>query len=106
MGLGSYFAGRKVTEMLAEKVTRMDHIEGFSANLVTSLLVGTSANLGLPVSTTHVATGAIIGMGLRNEKGIRWITVIGMALAWILTLPVSGFISAGAVWVISVFLNK
>ncbi|HEX6826045.1 MAG TPA: anion permease, partial [Nitrospiraceae bacterium] len=55
MGLGSYFGGLRVTEVLAEKVTRMDHAEGLSANLTTSSLVLLSGSLGLPVSTTHVS---------------------------------------------------
>ncbi|MBI1824037.1 MAG: inorganic phosphate transporter [Nitrospirae bacterium] len=105
MGLGSYWAGRKVTQVLAEKVTRMDHLEGFSANAVTSFLVGTSANFGLPVSTTHVASGAIIGMGLKNGKGIDWKTVWEMVLAWGLTLPVSGFIAGLTVWILSRFIS-
>ena len=69
MGAGSFVGGLKVTETLAEKVTRMDHTEGFAANLVTAFLVADAANLGLPVSTTHVSTGAIIGIGLR--EGVR-----------------------------------
>src|SRR6185295_3417100 len=64
MGLGSYFGGLRVTEVLAEKVTRMDHAEGLSANLTTSSLVLLSGSLGLPVSTTHVSSSAIIGIGL------------------------------------------
>ncbi|MEK6527110.1 MAG: inorganic phosphate transporter, partial [Nitrospirota bacterium] len=62
MGLGSYLGGLRVTEVLAEKVTRMDHMEGLSANLTTSSLVLVSATMGLPVSTTHVSSSAIIGI--------------------------------------------
>jgi PiT family inorganic phosphate transporter len=96
MGIGSFLGGRTVTEVLAEKVTRMDHQDGFTANLTTAVLVTAAANLGLPVSTTHVSASAIIGMGLR--KGIdevRWKTVWEMFAAWILTLPIAGLLSAG-----------
>jgi PiT family inorganic phosphate transporter len=96
MGIGSVLGGRTVTEVLAEKVTRMDHQDGFTANLTTAVLVTAAANLGLPVSTTHVSASAIIGMGLR--KGIdevRWKTVWEMFAAWILTLPIAGLLSAG-----------
>jgi PiT family inorganic phosphate transporter len=96
MGLGSWIGGLRVTEVLAEKVTRMDHLEGFSANLTTSLLVTSAAHLGLPVSTTHVSSSAIIGMGLRKGSGlVNWKTVSEMVLAWVLTLPVTGLLSAG-----------
>ncbi|MEK6604024.1 MAG: inorganic phosphate transporter, partial [Nitrospirota bacterium] len=66
MGFGSYIGGFRVTEVLAEKVTRMDHVEGLSANLTTSSLVLVSATMGLPVSTTHVSSSAIIGIGVRK----------------------------------------
>ena len=65
MGLGSYFGGLRVTEVLAEKVTKMNHAEGLSANLTTSSLVLVSGSLGLPVSTTHVSSSAIIGFRTR-----------------------------------------
>ena len=90
MGLGSYFGGLRVTEVLAEKVTRMDHSEGLSANLTTSVLVLASGTLGLPVSTTHVSSSAIIGIGLLKGWGnVRWRTVRDMVLAWVVTLPAS-----------------
>ena len=94
MGLGSYFGGLRVTEVLAEKVTRMDHAEGLSANLTTSSLVLLSGSLGLPVSTTHVSSSAIIGIGLHNGwKSVRWMTVRDMALAWVVTLPASALLA-------------
>ena len=89
MGLGSYFGGLRITEVLAEKITRMDHSEGLSANLTTSLLVLVSGTLGLPVSTTHISSSAIIGIGLlKGLNAVRWTTVCGMVLAWVVTLPV------------------
>jgi PiT family inorganic phosphate transporter len=95
MGFGSYFGGLRVTEVLAEKVTRMNHAEGLTANLTTSSLVLTSGWLGLPVSTTHVSSSAIIGIGLlKGVAAVRWTTVRDMVLAWIVTLPASAFLSA------------
>lgn len=95
MGVGSYVGGLRVTQVLAEKVTRMDHSEGLSANLTTSSLVLVSAVMGLPVSTTHVSSSAIIGIGLLNAvRTVRWSTVRDMVLAWIVTLPVSAILSA------------
>src|SRR5881296_676582 len=100
MGLGSFIGGYRVTEVLAEKVTRMDHVEGLSANLTTSSLVLVSATMGLPVSTTHVSSSAIIGIGLlKGLRAVRWATVREMVLAWIVTLPVSALL-AGLAYVI------
>lgn len=94
MGVGSYVGGLRVTQVLAEKVTRMDHSEGLSANLTTSSLVLVSALMGLPVSTTHVSSSAIVGIGLLNGiRTVRWSTVRDMVLAWIVTLPVSAILS-------------
>jgi len=95
MGLGSFIGGYRVTEVLAEKVTRMDHVEGLSANVTTSALVLVTATMGLPVSTTHVSSSAIIGIGiLKGLKAVRWTTVRDMVLAWVVTLPVAGILSA------------
>lgn len=95
IGLGSYWGGLRVTAVLAEKVTRMDHVEGLSANLTTSSLVMVSATLGLPVSTTHVSSSAIIGIGiLKGLKNVQWKTVRDMVLAWIMTLPGAALLAA------------
>jgi PiT family inorganic phosphate transporter len=104
MGLGSVISGLRVTETLAEKVTQMNPQEGFAANLTTSILVGIAARFGLPVSTTHVSTGAIIGIGLKRGKDtVKWKVVLEMILAWIVTLPVSALIALLAFWVLTMY---
>ena len=91
MGGGSFLAGLRVTETLSEKVTPMTPQEGFSANLTTSVLVTVASRLGMPVSTTHVSSGAIFGIGLKHgRRTVKWKTVTEMIFAWIITLPVSG----------------
>jgi inorganic phosphate transporter, PiT family len=95
MGAGSVIAGFRVTRTLAEKVTPITPAHGFAANVATSVLVGLASRFALPVSTTHVASGAIIGVGLsRGGKDVRWTTVGEMLLAWLVTLPVSGALAA------------
>ena len=102
MGVGSYWGGRRVTEMLAERVTKMNHVEGLSANLVTSSLVLLSGTLGLPVSTTHVSSSAIVGIGLRKSiRGVGWSTVRDMVLAWIVTLPATALLAFLSYWILS-----
>ncbi len=104
MGLGSYFGGLRVTKVLAEDVTRMDHAEGLSANLTTSSLVLIAGTFGVPVSTTHVSSSAIIGIGLlRGLTTIRWATVRDMVLAWIVTLPASALLAGAAYVILSSF---
>lgn len=94
MGLGSYFGGLRVTEVLAENVTKMNHAEGLSANLTTSSLVLLAGSLGLPLSTTHVSSSAIIGIGLlKGWNSVRWTTVRDMVLAWVMTLPASALLA-------------
>lgn len=83
---GSLTAGRRVTRVLAERVTSMGHRQGFVANLVISALVTAGATLGLPMSTTHVASGGIIGAGARRASLNRR-TLRDLALAWAVTLP-------------------
>lgn len=102
MGLGSYVGGLRVTRVLAENVTKLDHVQGLSANLATSLLVLLSGTLGLPVSTTHVSSSAIIGIGLRKGVlAVSWSTVRHMVLAWIVTLPATAFLTFLSYWILS-----
>jgi inorganic phosphate transporter, PiT family len=92
MVAGSWIAGRRVTIVLAERITPMDHWEGFLANAVTAALVAPGAALGLPMSTTHVSSGSIMGIGLQNKTEVNWRTVREMLLAWVITLPVAGLL--------------
>jgi len=94
--LGSWIAGRRVTEMLACDVTPMDHREGFVANLVTATLVGSGAMLGWPMSTTQVAAGAIVGIGSTGDGKVNRKTVRSMLVAWVVTLPGAAFLGAAA----------
>jgi inorganic phosphate transporter, PiT family len=96
MVAGSWMAGKKVTKMLAEKVTPMNHREGFIANLVTAGLVGPGAAFGLPMSTTHVSSGAIIGAGVPKKTALNWKTIQSMVLAWILTVPLAAGLGVSA----------
>ncbi|WP_206809937.1 inorganic phosphate transporter [Paradesulfitobacterium ferrireducens] len=95
MALGSYVKGLPVTRLLAEKLTKMDDREAFGANITTAFLVSTASKLGLPVSTTHVISSAIIGFGLKKGSGgVSWRVIRDMVLSWGVTLPVAGIIAA------------
>jgi PiT family inorganic phosphate transporter len=95
MALGSVVAGLRVTRTMAEKITRIAPHNGFAANVVTSILVGCASLFALPVSTTHVSSGAIIGIGMTDRTSpIHWRTVREMLLAWVVTLPVAAALAA------------
>ncbi|MEJ7615364.1 MAG: inorganic phosphate transporter [Candidatus Fervidibacter sacchari] len=95
MGIGSLIGGWRVTKTLAEKITPIDNRTGLSANLTISLLVSGFANLGLPVSTTHVTGGSIVGIGIsKGAKSVYWKVVSEIVIAWCVTMPVCGLLSA------------
>ncbi len=105
MGLGSYLGGRRVTEVLAEKITRMSHTEGLAANVTTSVLVTATAVLGMPVSTTQVSSSAIIAVGARKGlQAVRWTTVKSMVLAWVVTVPISALLGCVLALVLRLFM--
>ena len=96
MGAGSLLGGRKVSVVLAERVTRMNPAQSLGANLTAALLVGAATAFALPVSTTHVSSGAIIGVGLGGpKKNLRWRVVAEMVSAWVVTLPLTAAVAAG-----------
>lgn len=95
MALGGLLAGARVLRTLAHKVTEMPLSESLSAGLTTAALVGMASWNGLPVSTTHVSTGAIVGAGLRTDpRGVRWNTVGEILFSWLVTLPVAALLAS------------
>lgn len=86
MAAGGLIAAGRVANTLAFKVTRMDAGEGLGGNLVTAALVIAASRYGLPVSTTHVSTGALFGIAVANGSG-RWAVIRTILLAWGFTLP-------------------
>jgi len=87
MLIGGLIGARRVARTLSLRITRLDLGTSLSASLVTSLLVSTASINGLPVSTTHVAVGALTGAGLRGGRGVDRGVLGGIALAWFATLP-------------------
>ena len=102
MVAGSWLGGRRVTGLLAEKVTAMDNREGFTANLVTAALVGPGAALGLPMSTTHVSSGAIVALGMNRTGGLNWAALRQIAIAWVVTAPAAALLGVGTYAVLRV----
>ncbi len=103
MTAGSCLAGRRVTRALGEDAVQMDKDAGLSSAIVAAGCVLAASFYTLPVSTTHVSTGAIIGSGLRQGRGaVNWRTSGSFALAWIVTLPVAAVFGGFAAWALAV----
>jgi len=102
MTLGGLVSGRKVLQTLSRKLTPLPLPQSLTASLTTAALVCLASWKGLPVSTTHVSTGAIIGAGLNNDpKNVNWKKVTEIFLSWVITLPASALLAALAKWVMS-----
>ena len=86
MAAGGLLNARRVAETMSLKITRMNHGQGFSANLATGALVILASLYGLPVSTTHVSVGSLSGIGLVTGQANPRV-MAGIALSWVLTLP-------------------
>lgn len=90
---GSLLGGRRVLNTLSEKITAMDGLEGFTANFGASGLVTAATFFGLPLSTTHVTTSAIVGIGVSSRGRANWRVVRDILLAWLVTLPAAALIA-------------
>lgn len=99
MVLGGIVASRRVAETLATRVTPMNPGQGLAGNLCTSLLVTGASWFGLPVSTTHVSTGSIVGVGTAGAD-LRWKMVAAILTAWVMTLPLAAVLGVAAMWVL------
>lgn len=93
MAAGGLISARQVAETLAHKITGMNPGQGFAANMATALLTTTASYHGLPVSTTHVSVGALLGIGITTRRA-KWHTVIPVLAAWVITLPCAAMLSA------------
>ncbi len=93
MGIGGWINSKKIADTMSLKVTEMNAGQGFTANLVTGVLVTLASNWGLPVSTTHVSCGSLFGIGTVTKKA-HWKMILSILLAWVTTLPVAAVLGA------------
>jgi PiT family inorganic phosphate transporter len=101
LGLGTMVGWKRIVVTVGERIgkTHLNYGQGASAELVAMLTIGAADVYGLPVSTTHVLSSGVAGTMAANGSGLQWRTVRSLALAWILTLPVSIALAAGLFWV-------
>jgi PiT family inorganic phosphate transporter len=95
MGLGTLFGGWRIVHTMGSKITRLTPMQGFCAETGGAMTLFGATYLGIPVSTTHTITGAIVGVGAaRKVSAVRWNIANRIVVAWIITLPASGVIAA------------
>ena len=96
MALGTYFGGHKVIRTLGVRIVNMRPVHGFAAESSAATVIEMASRFGVPVSTTHVITSCILGMGsTRRLSAVRWGVARGIVYAWILTFPACGLLGAG-----------
>ncbi len=99
MALGTLFGGWRIVKTMGMKITKLKPVGGFCAETGGAITLFAATGLGIPVSTTHTITGAIIGVGATNKlSAVRWGVAERIVWAWVLTIPCTAFISAVAWW--------
>ncbi len=90
IAIGTFFGGWKIVKTMGSKIIHLNPFEGFCAETASAVTLFATSALGIPVSTTHVITGSIIGVGtVENYKKVRWITTRKILMAWVLTIPIA-----------------
>jgi len=97
IALGTLFGGWRIVKTMGQKITKLRPVGGFSAEAGGAITVFIASHFGIPVSTTHTITGAIIGVGAAQRvSAVRWGVAWNIVLAWFITIPASGLIAAVA----------
>jgi PiT family inorganic phosphate transporter len=97
MGLGTLFGGWRIVRTMGMRITKLKPVSGFCASAGGAITLFMATGLGVPVSTTHTITGAIVGVGsVQRLSAVRWGVAAGIVWAWVLTIPCSAFVAAVA----------
>ncbi|BDU76953.1 inorganic phosphate transporter [Mesoterricola sediminis] len=104
MALGTASGGWKIIKTMGSKIVKLRPIHGFAAETAAAIVLFTTAHFGIPVSTTHSITGAIMGVGASmNASAVRWGVAGNIMVAWVLTIPASALAAAGCFKLIQPF---
>ncbi|MCO5099589.1 MAG: inorganic phosphate transporter [Burkholderiaceae bacterium] len=105
LGFGTLFGGWRIVKTMGQKITKLKPVGGFCAETGGALTLFLASGLGVPVSTTHTITGAIVGVGSAQKiSAVRWGLAGNIVWAWVLTIPASAVMAAAAWWVGRLFL--
>ena len=100
MGLGTMFGGWRIVKTMGQRITKLRPVGGFCAETGGAITLFMATSLGIPVSTTHTITGAIVGVGTsKGPSNVRWGVAGSIVWAWVLTIPASALIAALAWWI-------
>ena len=100
IGLGTMFGGWRIVKTMGQKITKLKPVGGFCAESGGALTLFIATAMGVPVSTTHTITGAIVGVGsTQRASAVRWGVAGNIIWAWVLTIPASAFVASIAYWV-------
>jgi inorganic phosphate transporter, PiT family len=92
---GTYLGGWRIIKTMGSKITRLNSVSGSCASMGGAISLGLATWGGIPVSTTHTITGAIVGVGTAQDvKAVRWAVTFNLLFAWVLTIPAAGLIAA------------
>ena len=104
IGIGTMFGGWRIVKTMGQRITKLKPVGGFAAECAGSVTLFMATHFGIPVSTTHTITGAIIGVGTtRGTSAVRWGVAGSIVIAWIITIPASAGIAALAWWIGELF---
>jgi len=99
IGLGTMFGGWRIVKTMGQRITKLKPVGGFCAETGGAITLFLATALGIPVSTTHTITGAIVGVGsARRASAVRWGVAGNIIWAWIFTIPASAFVAGVAYW--------
>jgi PiT family inorganic phosphate transporter len=99
IAFGTLFGGWRIVKTMGQRITKLKPVGGFAAETGGAMSLFLASNFGIPVSTTHTITGAIIGVGsTRRVRAVRWGVAGNVVIAWILTIPASALMAAAAWW--------
>lgn len=105
ISVGTLFGGWRIVKTMGQKITKLKPVGGFCAETGGAITLFIASSFGIPVSTTHTITGAIVGVGAaRKVSAVRWGIAGNIVWAWVLTIPASAFMAALAWWVGKQFL--
>ena len=100
ISLGTLFGGWRIVKTMGQRITKLKPVGGFAAETGGAISLFLASSFGIPVSTTHTITGAIIGVGsTRRVRAVHWGVAGNVVVAWVLTIPASALIAAAAWWV-------
>jgi PiT family inorganic phosphate transporter len=97
---GLWFIGKEVIMTVGHHLTEMHPSSGFAAELAAAAVVLLASILGLPVSSTHILIGAVLGIGLVNSQ-TNWRLMKPIAMAWVITIPAASLMSAAIFWILN-----